>query len=310
MRDCSDTIPFLLRSVVFLLWVSCYICQPIFAQSAQEAMRSLQGRADATNERFREALTSAIESPAKLDALAAVAEQSRSELDALDLEIDSQLDFLSKKESGLSSSGLSESDRKELLAAIASQKKPLASLKTSSAVWKKILGDFNSLTLPEWKSVYSSFAEIAGEETARRKLDERLEAFLRKLPSEGGTEKQTVADSKPDTGSASKPVQKSETGGMSDSKLRAVAQTGNSAAEYELGMRYKFGSTQISQDSDQAVYWITRAAEKGNVEAQITLGNMYRNGEGVSMNYQIAKKWLSKAAASGSQYAKSLLREM
>jgi hypothetical protein len=310
MRACSDTIPFFLRSVAFMLWVSGYICQPIFAQSAQEAMRSLQGRADATKERFREALTSAIEAPAKLDALAPLAEQCRSELEALNVEIDSQLDFLSKKESGLSSSGLSESDRKELLAAIAAQKKPLATLKSNSAVWKKILTDFNSSTLPEWKSVYSSFAEIAGEETARRKLEERLEAFLRKLPSGGGTDTRTLTDSKPDAGSASKPVQKSETGGMSDSELRALAKTGNPAAEYELGMRYKFGSTQISQDSDQAFYWLTRAAEKGNVEAQLTLGVMYRNGEGVGMNYQIAKKWLSKAAASGSQYAKSLLREM
>lgn len=303
-------IPFFLRSVASLLLVACFICQPILAQSTQEAMRSLQDRTDAANKRFREALTTAVDGPANLDVLAAVAEQSKSELEALDVEIDSQLDFLSKKESGLSSSGLSESDRKELLEAIAAQKKPLASLRSNSAVWKKLLGEFNSSTLPEWKSVYSSFAEIAGEETARRKLAERVEAFVRKFPSEGGSVARKVSDTKPAAGSAPKPVQKSDTGGMTDSELRAAARTGNPAAECELGMRYRFGSLQIPRDSDQAVYWLTRAAEKGNVEAQLTLGNMYRIGEGVGMNYQIAKKWLSKAASSGSQYAKSLLREM
>lgn len=313
MRACPDMIPFFLRSVACLLLVSCYICLPILAQSTQEAMRSLQDRADAAHERFRDALTSAIEAPAKLDNLAAVAEQCRSELEALDVEIDSQLDFLSKKESGLSSSGLSESDRKELLAAIAAQKKPLASLRSNSAGWKKILVEFNSSTLPEWKSVYSSFAEIAGEETARRKLAERIEAFLRKLPSASGTGVRDETDSKPMAGLAAKSVQKSEAGAdplkMGTAELRIAAKNGNIDAQCELARRFRSG-TEIPRDTDQAFYWYTRAAEKGNAEAQFSLGMMYRDGEGVSMDYKQARQWLSKAAASGNQYAKSVLAGM
>jgi len=296
---------FLLSLAIFLLFL------PLaHAQSTLEVSQKIKERSDAALNRFRGKLSELLTDPSNFQELSKVAEMSKSELQSLDGEINSQIEIITKKETSLASAALSEGDRKELQSALASQKKPLASLKSSNLAWEKIFEDFNTTTLQQWQNIYSSYSEIAGPDKARAKVAEKVSAYDSTLPWPGSNEGKSKPENdqiktQPRTTAPATidPVT------MNIASLRASAKTGNPAAECELGMRYKMG-TEIQRDSDQAVYWLTRAAEKGNAEAQLTLGKMYRNGEGVSMNYQIAKKWLTKAAASGSQYAKSLLREM
>lgn len=52
---------------------------------------------------------------------------------------------------------------------------------------------------------------------------------------------------------------------------------------------------------------VEQRAEQGNAEAQLNLGNMYRNGQGVTKDYAKALKWYSLAAIQGNANAKNSL---
>ena len=52
---------------------------------------------------------------------------------------------------------------------------------------------------------------------------------------------------------------------------------------------------------------VSKDAEQGDAIAQFNLGDMYYNGEGVSVDYQEAMKWYSKAAEQGLADAQSSL---
>jgi len=60
-------------------------------------------------------------------------------------------------------------------------------------------------------------------------------------------------------------------------------------------------------DYATAVEWFQKAAEQGYALAQILLGRMYINGEGVTQNYQEAVKWFQKAAVQGNADAQVYL---
>ena len=63
---------------------------------------------------------------------------------------------------------------------------------------------------------------------------------------------------------------------------------------------------------EQALLIATPLAEKGNVSAQLMLGSIYNNGEGITPNPEEAAKWFAKAAAkgeAGAQYALGMLME-
>lgn len=49
----------------------------------------------------------------------------------------------------------------------------------------------------------------------------------------------------------------------------------------------------------EAMEWFKKSAEKGNSIAMFSIGAMYFDGEGVSTNYSLAKKWLEKALEKG-----------
>ena len=57
----------------------------------------------------------------------------------------------------------------------------------------------------------------------------------------------------------------------------------------------------------KAVYYLTRAAEQGDTEAQLKLGQIYMNGScDQGKDISRAKRWLRKAAASGDERAKEV----
>jgi TPR repeat protein len=53
--------------------------------------------------------------------------------------------------------------------------------------------------------------------------------------------------------------------------------------------------------------WFRRAAERGHVQAQYNLGNMYLKGQGVKPDRAQAKQWFTQAAEQGHKGAKKAL---
>ena len=53
-------------------------------------------------------------------------------------------------------------------------------------------------------------------------------------------------------------------------ELQQKAEAGDAEAQYKLGNRYYYG-TFVEKDYGKAVYWYTKAAEQGDVAAQISL---------------------------------------
>ena len=70
----------------------------------------------------------------------------------------------------------------------------------------------------------------------------------------------------------------------------------------------------VPQDDGRACQWyakaaaqghnaglnaLTQLAEQGNADAQYCLGCMYRKGEGLLQDYDLARRWFEKAIAQG-----------
>ncbi len=63
----------------------------------------------------------------------------------------------------------------------------------------------------------------------------------------------------------------------------------------------------MPKDPKQAIAWYTKSAEQSYAPAQVVLGVMYHNGEGVAVNDAEAEKWLQQASELGYAPGKQLL---
>ena len=81
-------------------------------------------------------------------------------------------------------------------------------------------------------------------------------------------------------------------------EVRALAEQGDSAAQYDLGHLYYMGNA-VPQDYAEAVKWFRRAAEQGNATAQYRLSWLYAGGQGIGHNYVQAHMWSNLAASQG-----------
>lgn len=95
-----------------------------------------------------------------------------------------------------------------------------------------------------------------------------------------------------------------------------LAQQGDLIAQYNLGFYYYCRAypnpeysnfDPVPQDSEKAVVWFHKAADRGHVNAQFYLGTCLFYGRGISKNKEEAKKWLSNAARQGSEAAQFYL---
>ena len=77
--------------------------------------------------------------------------------------------------------------------------------------------------------------------------------------------------------------------------LRDLAESGDAAAQAELGERYEDGRG-VVQDYAVAVSWFRRAAEQGHAPGQAALGSMYGRGRGVPRDDAEAARWFRRAA--------------
>jgi TPR repeat protein len=80
--------------------------------------------------------------------------------------------------------------------------------------------------------------------------------------------------------------------------FRQAVDRGSLEAEESLGEGYMNGGGGRSPDYRAAVYWLERAASKGNGYAQINLGSLYADGRGVPRDMQRAQSLFVKATLS------------
>lgn len=66
----------------------------------------------------------------------------------------------------------------------------------------------------------------------------------------------------------------------------------------------------LGNDDKQSADWFLKAANNGHPGAQYHLGERYRYGKGLKLNYSDAYFWLKKSAEQGNPYAQALVGEM
>lgn len=81
-------------------------------------------------------------------------------------------------------------------------------------------------------------------------------------------------------------------------EYRKAAEQGDVKAQLHLAMAYKNGK-EIGKDEAQAAQWFRKAAEKGSALAQDMLAYLYANGKGVGKDKVQATFWYRKAAEQG-----------
>lgn len=91
--------------------------------------------------------------------------------------------------------------------------------------------------------------------------------------------------------------------------LRPPAEQGNSEAQVLLGMMYHDGEG-VPKDYAEAAQWMRKAAEQDNALAEFALGAMYQEGEGVAKDEAAAARWLEKAARQGAAPAQFALARL
>ena len=170
-------------SFVFALLLVVFSCRDMPAQSTSESALRLHSEATSSIGSFIELLSRAREKAAILidGEVEQQAQTLESKLSEIEQQIDTQVDFITKKEVGLSTN-LSEADRAELKGALASQKKPLLDLKSKIAAFRKVLPDLCKNQIPQWRELYKSFLEIAGEAKASEKVNLKISEYLKSLP--------------------------------------------------------------------------------------------------------------------------------
>ena len=75
-----------------------------------------------------------------------------------------------------------------------------------------------------------------------------------------------------------------------------AADQGNVHAQLWLGAFFEQGRYGIERDYSNAFKWLSMAAKQDQPDAQVALGQMYENGEGVPQDYGVAACWYRKAA--------------
>jgi TPR repeat protein len=78
--------------------------------------------------------------------------------------------------------------------------------------------------------------------------------------------------------------------------LRPLAEEGNQEAQINLGNMY-FDGNGVPLNYAQSVDWYLLAADQGNTDAQIALGFLYKYGEAVRFDYVQAYKWFDLAGS-------------
>ena len=91
--------------------------------------------------------------------------------------------------------------------------------------------------------------------------------------------------------------------------FEAAAQKGNREAQHTLGFMYRDGRGTKRNDA-KAMAWYRKAAEQDYAPAAYNLGLMYAQGEGTKADPAAAQRWFRRAADHGSVQAQVKLGEI
>jgi len=83
-------------------------------------------------------------------------------------------------------------------------------------------------------------------------------------------------------------------------QYKNLAGSGNAVAQLNLGNMYSEGQG-VPQNEEEALKWYRKAAEQGNADAQYNLGMMYAYGRGTKQDDAAAVKWYQMAAEQAKQ---------
>ena len=176
---------------LFLLFIGAF--NFAFSQSTSESVSDIEEKADHCMYGFIVALRGAGDNPNIFleGAVSVKAETAKSDLGALLRRIDEQSDVISKKEVGIEAKALPESEKKELLTILASQKTPLQTLKSRIATFQQKLNEFTQTDAARWKETYISFESVSGADKAKEKLNAEIGKFLKSIPFASALEKKS-----------------------------------------------------------------------------------------------------------------------
>jgi tetratricopeptide (TPR) repeat protein len=90
---------------------------------------------------------------------------------------------------------------------------------------------------------------------------------------------------------------------------RMAADQGNADAQVYVGNLFYLGQGTV-QDYPEALRWYRKAADRGNADAEFSIGLLYEYGLGVPEDYAEATRWYRKAADQGNAFAKSRLEAL
>ena len=84
-----------------------------------------------------------------------------------------------------------------------------------------------------------------------------------------------------------------------------AAEIGCVGAQYTLGLWYLhyLHTEYVQKDYAQAAFWLTKAAEQGDMDAQLKLGKMYLKGQGVPQDDNVAVAWIRKSTEQEHEWA-------
>ncbi len=91
--------------------------------------------------------------------------------------------------------------------------------------------------------------------------------------------------------------------------IRKKAADNDPEAQFQLGLLYSYGNS-VDYDLQQAVLWLNRAAESGQVAAMTLLAWIHLKGEGVEPNHAVAFSWYQKAAEANDIDAQCALADL
>jgi TPR repeat protein len=87
-------------------------------------------------------------------------------------------------------------------------------------------------------------------------------------------------------------------------EVKVEAEKGDAEAQYTVGKSCELGEV-VPRDYAEAIKWYRKAANQGNKYAETALGDLYAKGQGVTQDYIEAYKWYDLAAALGDTNAAS-----
>ena len=91
--------------------------------------------------------------------------------------------------------------------------------------------------------------------------------------------------------------------------VTACAQKGFRSDQASLGLMYYDGDG-VKKSNEKAVYWLSKAAERGSVSAQYGLARLYKkDGCGLPCD-RLAAKWYRKAADQGDYMSQLIIGDM